>query len=484
MKNFTKPLFQKLAKLPWFPITIFLIVVIFFSIRLIITYDSAHYLSYVSIFEGDTPFSEWDIARGPIFPALIYIFGILFGRTSAGILIGCFIFYLLFAYLCYQICQTICEKLKHKKLIQNIIFTILVLNPLILGYFHVMLTEFVAITFTMLNIYLAYKWLSQDFKNQKSLIFTTIYIICEIIFCYHLKQPYLIIAFIPFLVSAIIAVVKNHSFKNIIYRFGTLLASIVFLFISIFSWNQILSSSGIDMSSDRSSSSLLSKQLLYTYEITYDKNNDGEPDEASGTDAIAAVVSTIFTDPGNFLFVYIRNYCALTSTCLVVSEDTVNYVSTFQIVWLDTFENTAIAYLPYRPESNIFPMTTELHERAAIYGESTDVSTVAHLIGLFQKPTNILFKISTLGCFIFLIVLVVAKLKYKNPTTLSLFHLNLILLVTSFSHMFISAAGGLLIDRYAIEIFIPSLLGIFGTCIYIIYSKKPISKRKARHAKA
>ena len=181
MKNFTKPLFQKLAKLPWFSIAIFLIAVIFFSIRLIITYDSAHYLGYVSILEGDTPFSEWDIARGPIFPALIYIFGILFGRTSAGILIGCFIFYLLFAYLCYQICQTICEKLKHKKLIQNIAFAILVLNPLILGYFHVMLTEFVAITFTMLNIYLAYKWLSQDFKNQKSLIFTTIYIICEII---------------------------------------------------------------------------------------------------------------------------------------------------------------------------------------------------------------------------------------------------------------------------------------------------------------
>ena len=487
-----KAILQKLKNFPWSPICLVLLVIIFFSIRLVITYDSAHYLNYVAIFEGELPTSSWDIVRGPVFPAVIFIFDTIFGKTSAGILVGTFIVYIIFTIVCCKICKEICQNFKHKNLIQNTILSILILNPLILGYFHVLLTEFIAITMAMLNILIAYKWIYFNTRSKKATILYILYFIFSVVFCYHLKQPYIIIALIPLLTACIISIVQKHSIKNIVYRTGTIIASLFFLIISITTWNKILNIMEVDTTTGRDSSSLFSQQLLQAYQITYDQDGDGKTDPLSVTDAVGVLFNDFISNPLRIFHTYVSNYCGISSICSIQSNDGVNYISTLQFAGLDTFENTAIGYRAYSSYSNLFNMPDQLYTKSIKYGESSNRGLLAFIINAFRIPTNILFKLSICICFPSLIFLIAIRIKDKNNKNTKLFHISLILLVTSFTHIALSAGIGLIIDRYAIEAFVPSILGISGTIIYFrLYSSQPpkalpvkTSKKVIKNAKS
>lgn len=480
MKNFG----TKVKNLPWHFIGLLVLTILFFSFVPILTYDSGHYLSYVAIFEGELPASSWDIVRGPVFPLIIYFFNLLFGKTATGLLVGFFLFYLVFVIVCYKLCVELSQNFKHKKLIQNILLTIVILNPLIFGYFHVLLTEFVAITIAVLNIYIAYKWIFAKETSKKETILYSIYFVLSLLSCYHLKQPYFVIAFTPTLVSAIISVVKNHTRKNCLYRIGTLAISIVFLFLSIFSWSSILKAHGVDTNSGRDSSSMLGKQLLHAYQISYDNDDDGKTDNISTVSAIGLIFNEFTKNPAHIIKIYLQNYCGLSSACEIVTPNGWDFYSTSRLVGLSTYENTFIGYATYREEANISPMTDEMTVRATAYTVEPNKSIFAGLMNDLKIPANILFKISALGCLPFLIFLIVIRIKNKKHTYINLFYLNLILLVTASAHMVAAAGVGLIIDRYAIEIFVPSLLGIFGTSRYaklILIDQKMIKAKNRRN---
>lgn len=477
---------HKLKNLPWFPICLLLLVILFFSIRLIITPDGAHYLSYVEIFKNHLPASSWDVVRGPIFPFIIFLSDRLFGETGTGILVCTFLFYLLSIFASYKLLNKICENYKHKKIITNLVLAILILNPMILGFFHVLLTEFVAITLTILNILVAYRWLNIDLKNKKQTILYALYFILNLTFCFHLKQPYIIISFVPLLTSAIITMIKNHSLKNLVYRISTILISAVFLIISIFSWDAILRAVGADFESNRDSASMLSSQLLQTYEITQDEDGNEITGPISTTHAVGLIAKEFFKNPSKITGIYFNNYCSLSSLCLIESEDDIKYVPTSKINLFDTFENSIIGYRPYSRLSNVFSIPDAapkiLSELASKYDEGQP-GIIASAMKVFRLPTNILFKIATLGCFPALIFLIIIKIRRKDKKYSQLFYLNIILLITSFAHLAISAGIGLIIDRYAIEIFIPSLLGIFGTITYFYITKKSLANLPKKASK-
>lgn len=477
-KNFGNEIISKIKNLPWRYICPVLIVALFFSFCAILTYDSGHYLSYVSIFEGNSPASSWDIVRGPVFPIIIHLFNIFFGKTNAGLLVGLFIFYLIFAFTCYKTCKEITAHYKHSKLIQNIVITILILNPLIFGYFHVLLTEFVAITFTMLNLLIAYRWIFVDTTNKKSLILYAIYFVSSIIFCYHLKQPYIIISFVPPFIAAIISIVRNHRKKNIIYRASTLLISIVFLFASILAWNGILKKIGADENTGRDSASMLGQQLLLAYQITYDNDGDGKNDRISTGDAVKIILGEFAKNPLHITKIYLQNYCGLTSMCEITTPNGYDFYSTSNLVGLSTYENTFIGYATYRAENNISTMSPEMTARAEAYSSPPNKSIFANVMDNLKIPANLLFKIAAVMPLPTFIVLLIFKHKDKKKTYNKLFYLNLLLILTSCAHLFVGAGIGLIIDRYAIEIFAPSLLGLLGTITYIICIVKGKSHAK------
>lgn len=469
---------DKIKTLPWGYISLVLITLFFFSFVAILTYDSGHYLGYVSIFEGNSPASSWDVVRGPVFPGVIYLFNVLFGKTNAGILVGLFVFYLIFICICYRLLDEICQNYKHQKLIKVIAFIILTLNPLIFGYFHVLLTEFVAITITMLNILMAYRWLFIK-HHKKPLILYALYFIFSTIFCYHLKQPYIIIAVVPPLVVATISVVKNHRWKNILYRFGTIIISGIFLLISIFAWNAILDKMGADKNTGRDSASMLGQQLLLAYQIDYDNDGDGKNDQVSTTEAIGIILNEFAKNPKKITKIYLQNYCSLTSMCEITTPNGYDFFSTGNLVGLATYENTFIGYSTFREEPNVSPMKEEMAARASVYETNQYGKNIfAKLYDNLRIPSNLLFKIATVTYPIFLIFIIVIHHKDKNRKYSKLFYLNIILLITTAAHMFISAGIGLIIDRYAMEIFTPSLLGIFGSVTYsYLILKEPIKKR-------
>ena len=159
MKNFIKKNRQ-----------LFLLIILsiaFFSATLTITWDGAHYLSYVDIFEENKAFYTWDIVRGPVFPISIYLGDKIFGKSAIGILSLFFIVYLLYCFIIEKISNEIFDDIKFKKIFKFLFFTFAIFNPVVFGYFHTLLTEILAIFLMVLSCYFAYKWVDAGGKKEK-----------------------------------------------------------------------------------------------------------------------------------------------------------------------------------------------------------------------------------------------------------------------------------------------------------------------------
>ena len=206
-----------------------IITVIFFTYQVVITYDSSHYLWLTSLLTPNGDFSTWDVARGPIFPMFIRVCNMLFGQNSNGLLIGMFAFYLLMifgSYLMYK--DTIKDEeclSKKMKFILGILFILLVvINPMIIGYYHTLLTEFIAMTFAVIGCYLAWKWINTDFfENKIKYVIYTISLAILIAIAWQLKQPYVGTILFPVVIAAILSFIRKTNLKNFIQRLVTLI---------------------------------------------------------------------------------------------------------------------------------------------------------------------------------------------------------------------------------------------------------------------
>ena len=330
---------------------------------------------------------------------------------------------------------------------------------MIFGYFHVLLTEYLAITLTMLNIFLAYKWDSVVKGRQK--IFYAIYFVFSVVLAYQLKQPYFILALSPVFISAIISVIKNHKWKNITYRFGTVILSLVFMFASAFAWNKIMEKGNVDLNSGRDSGSLFSTSLTEAVRL-----------EKDGSNTIAGSLGKLFSafasNPFGIIGEYLKNYCATTSICIIESPDGVRYFISGQIDLLRSFENSVIGYRTFTENDNIFELSEGLKPLAESYDTGDDKGIIAKFFRAGGYVSDILFKFSTFLSPVFLIlVLVFTKNFYKkNP---NIYNISVICLGTAVIQLLANSFVGLIIDRYSVEIFVPALIGIAGFFILCFY---------------
>ena len=245
------------------------ITMMFFTYQVVITHDSSHYIYLSNAFEGNVSFSEWDVGRGPVFPAFIRICNILFGKGTNGLLVGMFAFYILMLIGCYLIYKETIkndENLGRKmKYFLGLLFTFLiVLNPMIIGYYHTLLTEFIAITLAVIGCYLSWKWMNTNFmENKLKYVLYTIVLAILTAISWELKQPNISTIFFPILIAAIISLIRNANWKNLLQRTITILSCIIILLISTKVWNVILEKNGVDMNADRSSSGFISKRGKY-----------------------------------------------------------------------------------------------------------------------------------------------------------------------------------------------------------------------------
>lgn len=229
-----------------------LITFLYFSVPITVFPDSLTYYDYLRIFRGTRPIALWDLVRGPSLPLLLFVSITIVGNAMLGILSLTYLFFISLQAVYYSTLKKVFNLIKpskNMKIVAMIIFFVAILfNPLIFGYCHALLTEFVAILFSLVSCILAWVWMKVDvIKNKIKFILIDIVFAFNFVFMWFLKQPYLSVALFPVLIACVLSVIRNHKLSNILQRFGTLIFCITCLILSINGWRSFLVANGKDL---------------------------------------------------------------------------------------------------------------------------------------------------------------------------------------------------------------------------------------------
>lgn len=235
------------------------------SYAVIVYWDSAHYYRYIPIIEGKVSITEWDIVRGPVFPYLLYFIKKIFGSNNFSLVLVTFISYAIMIIFVKLILDKLAESISDKRakfLFYGVTMLLIIINPILFGYYHALLTEFVALTITIVSCYIAWKWIYFDCsKNILKAIGYSVFFIVAILFSWFLKQPYVAVALFPMMLSIVISVFVNFNVINLIYHIATIALCAFTLSTSIGAWNSYLDKSGLDLNTNRNVVSNLGTQL-------------------------------------------------------------------------------------------------------------------------------------------------------------------------------------------------------------------------------
>jgi len=254
-----------LIYIPGILLLFIVLLLIYFSLPTIVTPDSIGYYNYLKIFQGDVPLSSWNPVRGPNMPLIIYVIVSIFGDTSFGFLIGTFIFFIVTVVIGYFIIYEVFryKSSKTAKILVSILFVVLfVFNPLIIGYYHVMLTEFVAATVAMLCCLLSIKWINIEIdKSFLKFLFYSLAFIFLSVFMWFVKQPYVITVLFPLILGTFLSIYKLRNLKNTFLKLFVVVLCFTSIIIGISVWDSILISNSA-LSSASWNKDSLSRQLM------------------------------------------------------------------------------------------------------------------------------------------------------------------------------------------------------------------------------
>lgn len=500
------------------PIILFLLLTIFyFEYSVTVLWDSAHYMSYVDIFEGNALWNTWDVVRGPVFPLIIFVGNFLFGKTTQGLIMNTYIYYLLMLLFSYKILKyffkNTCIKSKYVRIIFAVIILCIILNPFIFGFYHSLLTEFAAITFAMISCYLALLWLDCDLTKKlgKYIIYSVLFVFLTII-CWFLKQPYVSCSLFVLIVAFLISIFQEKNFKFFLIRFSSVLSCIVFLVISIVTWNAFMKHMGNDPSTDRNPTNSLGNQLITAVAfmkvnnnseeiesvkyINYSKLSENEKKEVkklikkkvdyiivnhyrgkknyeadylvaddgnvSTLNAVKYILKIFIKKPFNVLDSYLTNYFSIIDIYSTSTSDGVGYSSTKKLDLSFSNEITTIGLHPYNYDSsNVFYMLPEMHERVKSYEQTNyankSLNSVLKFLGDFYL---LIFKVLFLLLPFSLICSIIIRITRRgDKKQVILCNSVIILLGFGLLHVLLHTVTGAIIDRYAMPAFLPVFLG-------------------------
>jgi hypothetical protein len=318
----------------------FVLIIIDFLYPITFTPDSAHYFSYLKILNGTVAWQEWDPVRGPVFPYFLKFVTDLLGYTPNALLIIMTFFHIvLFTIACCLIMEAIHISSSENWLIV-FVFVLIALDPLIFGFYHTLLTEFLASFIAALCCFLAFL-LYKNIEHGKSIL--TFFSIFSLLtpLAWHLKQPYFGASFFPLvLISFLIIINKTISTKVKIRVIAGNLVVLISLGISIILWNQVLSYSGAS-----NNPAMINRDVSSYFDTM--KNQD---------------LDLIRKSPTRFIKNYIQNYLALSNIYTYRLDKSIPYTNDIRIdkqfSLTRAFENRLIAYRMFEKpgQSNILPI--------------------------------------------------------------------------------------------------------------------------------
>lgn len=223
---------------------------IYFSLLALITPDSVGYYSYLNIFRGSVSMSNWNTIRGPVMPLILFLITTIFGDNQLGFIIGTFIFYIVTLFVSYKIIKIVLKEEKKDKISSFFVWILficfIVFNPIIIGYYHVMLTEFVAATAAVLSSFLSFKWINVQFiKNKVKFLLYLILFSIFAVFMWFLKQPYVIVVIIPFFIATVLSMIKHKNWWNSLTKIAASMIVLISIFVGIVAWNKILEENNV-----------------------------------------------------------------------------------------------------------------------------------------------------------------------------------------------------------------------------------------------
>lgn len=497
--------------------TIFLFVllaVIYFQYPMTIMPDSTEYYGYLKIFYGQEPFSSWNIVRGPSFPFVLYIFTLLFGNSQLGLLIGSFILYCIMLILGFKLIKDIDYRNKFEKVVCYILYIFgIMFNPMIIGYMHGLLTEIVAIPMFVITGLLCTKWMKNDLRLLKKIVLS-IAIVLNCVFMWFLKQPYVFIALAPVFISGIIAIFENPKLKNVLYRLGVIVASVVSVIVGIQIWNTILLNNNIDNSSGRDTDSFIKVAIINGntsfsidfYESHYKReyiiNSDlisredkeeiikilngnseyksfklinvfnsfssreednisekialfSKGDTFSTGEALKMYFKLVAKYPGKTIKSYVANYLAIADIVPSVRHKDANeyYPSTTSGYY---YENQSIGYSIFYCEDNMLWLDESHHLYDNVKNLKVNNNSNRKINKVIYSDFgafNFVFKMTIICIPFFIILLIIAlKITHKKKVKNTNLKIALIIMGSAFIHIVFHAMTGAIIDRYAIPI--------------------------------
>lgn len=391
------------------------------------TWDSGHYFSYLKVLSGTLPFSAWDPVRGIIFPLYLQIITVLFGRTSYSLLLPMIFFHLIFFWLAVYLVIRASNSIsivKQRWLI-FLVFIFIAIDPLIMGFYHNILTEFMASFIAILSCLFAYLLFKKAENDGKILVFFTIFSFLVSI-AWHLKQPYFGAAFFPLILASFLICIIYRKRSFVLRVIGGNLLVLFVLGASILAWNQVLPEYGEAANPDRNISSYLDNALIQN-------------------------VNLFKSSPEKFIKNYAKNYLALSN---IYYWDANIYYSDQKFVIEKTFsitrarENGSIGYRTFSREGSNLSGVPEIYLED-IHSYETAYNPPKYLNDLLLLTTsksNILFSILFLTLpvsFILIFVLVFFR-KILSDRSIIIYLCSGSALLNALEH----AAINIPIDRY------------------------------------
>ena len=240
--------------------------------------DSALYYTNAKILLGLIPFGYWYQVRGFGFPLIISLWLKLWGDNHNALLYGCYSTNIIFLLLVGIIIQFFIKKnkVKNYSLFVLLYSALFILNPLIMGYNHTLLTECVIPLLYLTFSIACYFWITKNLKEEKrKIILLNIIFIILGIMIWFIKQPFAPAFFATYLVSAICSGIYFKNLKIFLQKLLSVVICFIVLIISINIWNIVLynnsGKSANDLNYDYMTSAMLSGINVYYYPI--DKDN-------------------------------------------------------------------------------------------------------------------------------------------------------------------------------------------------------------------
>lgn len=507
------------------------ITMLFFTYQVVITYDTSHYLWLTSLLTEQGDFSTWDVARGPIFPMFIRICNILFGQNTNALLVGMFIFYLVMLLGCYLIYkdtikneQVFSKKMKY--ILGILFFIFVVINPMIIGYYHTLLTEFIGITFAIIGSYLSWKWMDINFKENKFayIIYTLVLAVLTSI-AWLLKQPYVGTILFPIIIATIISIIRNAKFKNILQRIVTLIVCVIVLILSVSIWNVVLKNNNVKIKENRTSEGFFASGILAgmteykiqdiqefdeiveietntkitqedkekikkiiqkesdyksykvidtnkeNFEILYLKEN-----VISTKEALNFLLTSFIKEPNVILGGYISNYLA-TISLHDIEFSGMDIIINKNINLTSTIEIDAIGFKIYNyGNETVFPLSPEYEMYANEYRNiNKPVVAINFVMRILKLPVTIVMKISFLMLPILVICSIIAIFRTKKRYSekyCKIINIIAILYIFSLLHILAHSMLGSIIDRYTMPAIITTFIAILLSIYATIYKNK------------